>query len=134
MLLEAGRQWTRFFFHTPTNRLMEIPMSKNINDLLAGGSPIEGGVAASDPFMAENFPLLTQLLTITKLANGKTRTPCTLFIFASGGEWKICLTDKDTDRCLWAGSDSVGGLTKALEACLDLPAIPWKAKRFGGRK
>lgn len=130
---EADRFMT-WFFDSKTLTLRKQYMAKSIHDLVSSKAPAGGGTAATDSFLTENFPNLTLLLTTTDLGKGKTRTPSTLFIFAQGGNWKVCLADKDSNRCLWAESDTVGGLTRALEAILELPEVPWKAKTFQPRK
>jgi len=128
--LREASQWKTWYFDSRTNKLTEINMSKSIQDLMKPSAIEPSALAAEDTYVAEKFPNLYAMLTTQVLGKGKTRTPSTLFIFAGGGVWKICLGDKDGNRCLWAESDTVAGLTAALELLLDLPQVPWKAKTF----
>lgn len=126
---EASRFKT-WYLDSKTNKLSEIYMSKSIKDLLTTTDVDVNLPAANDAYVAENFPNTFALLTVQSLGKGKPRTPSTLFIFAAGGAWKICLGDKDGNRCLWAESDTLAGCTKAIELLLDMPIIPWKPKTF----
>lgn len=116
-------------YFTSTGILLETTMGRSIEDLTPSPDPKRGGAAVQDSALEAECPYLHMLLTATQFSNGKRRKPCSLFMFASDGEWRVCLTDANTSHSLWVSSDTLAGLPRALEALLSLPSIPWRVKR-----
>lgn len=88
----------------------------------AAGSIVE----AYDPVILARLPLLHEYLCATSYGDGAPRITSSLIVFTEAGGWKVCLSDRDTDRVLWAAADDLTGLLDAIDARLRSVSPDWR--------
>jgi len=86
-----------------------------------------GGADPVDSAFEKRYPTLWAYISKQAFPDGEVRKRSTLVVFCEDGMVKGCLSDKDTEACLWAASSSFAGLLEALEARLTEDAPEWRA-------
>ena len=84
--------------------------------------------AAADERLARDFPHLHEWMVRTE-CEGKERETGTLIISCGDGDWKGCLSDRDTGLVLWRTGSSMADLMGALEKALRNPRSDWRRKK-----
>jgi hypothetical protein len=92
------------------------------------------GVPMADPAFRKAYPTLAAYLLDVSWPDGEERQVGSLVVFAEEGQWKVCLSDRDTGHVLWASAKTFGDLCLCLEARLTDKGVDWrKAKNKGKR-
>lgn len=87
-----------------------------------------------DSEFSRRWPALWEYVTCT-LFRGVRRQTATLLFFREDGSWKLCVSDRDTERVLFRSGDTVEDCLDAAEKALESPRADWRASRRGnGRK
>lgn len=84
--------------------------------------------------LAERSPVLAQYLTADLWPDGKPREHSSLIIFVEGGSFKVCLSDKSTNKSLWCTCRSFDEIPEALECRLTEELVDWRNQRPHGKK
>lgn len=79
-------------------------------------------------------PALTEFLALEKWEDGSSRTPGSLTLFTDGGVWKLCLSDKDSDRIAFVSATSVGEVFLCAEEQLCRSLLDWRPNRRNGSR
>lgn len=87
------------------------------------------GKAFFDDAFAKQFPCLYEHLSEISWDDGEPRKTSTLFIFAEGGQVTICVGERNEDRSLWTGAETVQEALQAAEEALAVPLPLWREKR-----
>ena len=88
-----------------------------------------GGVSGMDVTLASTCPTLACYLGADSWPDGEVRQRSTLIVFYEEGQYKACLSDKDTCMTLWASARSFEGVPEALEARLTEDSPDWRKQR-----
>jgi hypothetical protein len=98
-------------------------------------SPVEGkGIGSIDTALAADCPALACYLGSDVWEDGEVRQRSTLIVFYEEGQYKVCLSDKDTNMTLWAASKSFLGVLEALEGRLTEATPDWRKQRPKGKR
>lgn len=80
------------------------------------------------------FPALVEFLLVARWSDGTARIPGSLTLFTDQGQWKVCLSDKDSGRIAFVTSGSPQGALSAAEAGLVASSLDWRSSsRQGGQ-
>jgi hypothetical protein len=79
-----------------------------------------------DERFEKKHPTLFDFLSQDTWPDGEARERATVILFAEGGTWKACLSDKTTQACLWATGDTFVGLLEGLEGRLTEDKPDWR--------
>lgn len=96
--------------------------------------PINGVLGSQDAAddidseFAGRFPALWEYVTV-RLLKGQVRQTSTLLFFREDGQWKLCVSDRDTGRVLFRSGDSVEEALDAAEKALASPRADWRAAK-----
>lgn len=82
--------------------------------------------AAADQGLEREHPAIHEYLTVKRFDDGTERQTATLLVFCEGGQFKICLSDRDTSQTLWASGETLTDALEALEASLQSPSPQWR--------
>lgn len=74
------------------------------------------------------YPALWEFVTV-RLFRGAPRETATILFFREDGQWKCCLSDRDTDRVLFRSGDTVTDCLEGLEKALESPRADWRASK-----
>ncbi len=96
-----------------------------ISNAIGASLPSAGGGKVADPAFEKAHPTLFAFMTVEE-EDGKKRTPSSLVLFAEGGEFKACLTEKDANLKLWRSADTFQKLLGALEKALASGQADWR--------
>lgn len=100
---------------------------------------VNGVLGPSDPAddvdseFSQAYPACWEYLTV-RVFRGSPRQTSTILFFREDGQWKVCLSDRDTDRVLFRSGDSVSDCFEALEKALASPRADWRASRRSRRQ
>lgn len=102
--------------------------------MLTKPTKVEGssGMPALDEQSTKRFPGLCEYLTQAEWPDGSPRELACVLVVCEDGVWKGCLSDKATDRSLWASAASISGVLEALEKRLASPSPDWRKRRDQG--
>src|SRR5690348_5848143 len=75
-----------------------MPAMKYLSKPPASGNGEVTGGARVDGEWATRYPALLEFCTCHVWDDGSPRVPGTLTVFTDGGQWKLCLNDKDSGR------------------------------------
>jgi len=102
----------------------------------AGGASTKqaAGGKVDDPKARKEAPTTLCYMEEAAWPDGEVREPSTMILFIEEGQWKVCLSEKNTLKSLWATSKTFWGLLEALEARLTADAVDWRAQRAKGKK
>lgn len=91
-------------------------------------------LAAPVDDLIELFPLFADQMASTCYDGDPpgTRATSTLLAFCDAGCWKVCLRDRQEQRCLWVAASSYLDLVSVLEAALADPVAVWRDDRASG--
>lgn len=92
--------------------------------------------AARDEDLAAMYPAVHEYITECLWDDGRQRQTATMTLFAEDGLFKVCLSDRATERVLWASGTTLLEVMADLEAALVSGKAEWrKAKRWneGGK-
>lgn len=82
---------------------------------------------ASSAEVQKRWPSLHEWLTAGRFEeDGSTRAPPTVTIWASGGQWKACLRDKELGLVLWLGAETLTKLVALADGIVLSPDAPWR--------
>lgn len=95
--------------------------AQSLKDIMKGAAE-KGGILADCPTMVE-------WLASAEWEDKTPRTTSTLLIFIEEGRWKGCFTDRDAEKCIWATSESLGGLLALFEGDLVDGTGEWREKK-----
>lgn len=80
----------------------------------------------------EDHPAIVEYLTETKWSDGRARSTATVLLFFDSGMWKVCLNDRDGERCTFVSGAGPMTALDSLEGQLQEGRVEWRpAKRFG---
>lgn len=82
--------------------------------------------------MRSLMPAVHEFLTLTTLPDGSSRQVATLIVFADAGAIKVCLSDRQTGRSLWATADTLDDALGALDEAIQAGTADWRVS--GGWK
>jgi len=102
---------------------------------ITSGIPVGGtGKFPTPPCLAERAPTLGHFLCDESWPDGEARQRSTLVIFVEDGNFKACLSDKDSNTSLWASCKSFDDLLEAMESRLTDDRPDWRRARLKGKK
>lgn len=97
----------------------------------SGGEAVESkGVAA----MRQELPAVYEYLTLAKMPDGNERQVATLIVFIEDGRWKVCLSDRETDRTLWMSGDTLEDCLLSLDQAIQTGDANWRRSYKGKGK
>lgn len=76
--------------------------------------------------------MLLDYLTMLVDPGGERQTS-TLTIFAEEGQWKVCLSDRETGMVLFRSGETLFATLDALEKACTSGRADWRAKKGDGR-
>jgi len=97
-----------------------------VNGMLGPQNPADD----VDSEFAAAYPAVWEYVTV-RLWRGQVRQTSTLLFFREDGQWKVCCSDRDTDRVLFRSGDSIHEALDALEKALASPRADWRQSRRG---
>lgn len=109
-------------------------MGKFVGKVKAAKEAKKKGVGARDVTMAKSFPALHEFLTEMVNDDKTPRQTASLSVFTQDGYFKVCLTDRETNMCLFATSEGFQDALEALEAELQSPAPDWRESKYSKGK
>lgn len=137
----SGASWCCFCYANRrgrTNRRGHSGYRKADRDLIGGLHAVaidkpgsSNGTSAparhySDTQFGRLFPVLAEWLTAERYADGTPRETSTITVFADGGLFKVCFTDRGVDRKLWASGDDLLDAFALLEKWLSSGTGEWR--------
>lgn len=79
--------------------------------------------------LVKDHPALAEFLTSAKSPEGERRKGSCMILFCEDGLFKICLSDDDTQLCLWGSGASFWEALDTLEGRLQDPGADWRRKK-----
>jgi hypothetical protein len=83
------------------------------------------GLLPDIPECVEAFPILNALMTVTEI-DVKARKTATITFWVDDMGVKAVMSDRASNRKLWATSPSIMGVLGELEAALQAPEVDWR--------
>lgn len=101
----------------------------------AAAASSQSGSVQRDPRVEKDFPALWDLMTTTKLKDGKVRRTMTVLLFVDDGKWKACLNDRENGVTAFVSGDTAQALLMSIEEGLQGDSLEWRGDRkASGRK
>jgi len=91
-----------------------------------------GGVASPSCAFSASYCALVEFLGVSRWPDGTPRVPGTATLFADDGSWKLCLSDKDSQRIAFVTAGSPTEALERAEAGLRAGSLDWRAQRPQG--
>ena len=107
--------------------LPELPRARYVQTRDSRGRTRAVSAARDDAFASE-YPAIAEYLT-AMLVGDRGRLTATIICMAEDGQWKLCLSDRETDTVTWASADTWQAAWRALEGNLASGTAVWREKR-----
>lgn len=115
--------------HVPTPQ--DAPGSPGVRFLPVNGVLGENSPADDvDSDFAGRWPAVWEYVTC-RLFRGCVRVTATLLFFREDGQWKLCVSDRDTERVLFRTGDTIEESLDAAEKALASPRADWRQSKRG---
>lgn len=84
----------------------------------------------NDPWLEKLAPVVADFLLTARWDDGKERETSSLTIVVQDGLWKLCLSDRDASKKLWASGETLTKALKNLEERVTDPKPDWRVDRW----
>ena len=128
-VVNHSKWWNERTIKNPSWSTREMPIAKPVVDV-SSGSPV--GLPGGGSWRVL-CPTVVDYMADTAYGDGSSRETATLLVFLEGGCFKVCLSDRDTGRTLWATGDDFDTALGALESRLSTGKAEWRANTRQGK-
>lgn len=79
------------------------------------------------------FPSVIEFLSVSKWADGTSRSTGTIMVFMEAGLWKAWVNDRDACQACFLAAQTVQELLERVEEAVSTGKGDWRAQRGKGR-
>jgi hypothetical protein len=115
--------------HRPRPRARVLPVTQYLQRPAVAPASGAGVSVPASCSLSQSFPALVEFLAASKWADGAPRLPGTVTLFSDDGAWKLCLSDKDSQRIAFVTAPSPTEALERAEAGLRGSALDWRLQR-----